>query len=720
LKSFQKLMIDSSNILPFLGVFVLALLLDYWLTFGLRNRQKQRNGEAALSIADQIKQIWRHAKALKSRLLKLWLFLKQSRRLKVYSLFGGTALITAGLFLFVAKKDPGSGWEPWLLFIVGIFLFVWKLPFESASAVSSEVDSPAVNFDRPTRGWQSICLLASPFLAILAALQAGDSAMMINPTLSVAAWIISISLAVLGAWDFSTQQFRLYLGKVVLPFGLLVAVAFIIRGVNVTHVPPVLTGDEGSVGLSALRFIHGETNNIFAIGWFSFPALFFYLQSLSISLLGQTIAALRLPSALIGGLTVGSVFLLARKLFGSRTAWFSAIFLSAYHFHIHFSRLGLNNVWDGLWFTAVLGAVWVGWQEERRNTWLLAGLALGFAQYFYVTSRLLIFVPLAFLAVVALRDRQRLFRLLPQIMSMFLVAMVVCLPLAIFYLKHPDDFMAPFNRVSVMGSWLQVTVASTGLSPWQIFAQQLSLSFQALFKIPLRTWYDANVPLLRPFSGALFVFGITTLIARNRDSRLALLGIWILTFILTGAMSESVPASQRYLAIAPALSICVGFGLSILLQRLADLWPGLLRFTFAAGLLVICLIGLDELNFYFFKYTPNSDLGGFNTRVAQQLADYLENKNGDWNVLLYGSPSLGYRSISSLPYRLPGVVGMDMVAPWGSSENPSPQSGHLLFVFLPNHQQDLQQVEASLPGGKLVEEYGLNHELLFWSYELSR
>ncbi len=713
-------MIDSSNILPFLGVLVLALLLDYWLTFGLRSRQKKRDGGNTLSAADQIKQIWRRAIALKSDLLKLWLFLKHPRRLKVYSLFGGTVLVTTGLFLFVANKALGDGWVPWVLLIAGFFLFVWELPDEAANARPFNVNSHATNSDNPTRSWQSICLLASPFLAILAVLQAGDGAMMINPILAVAAWIISITLAVLGAWEFSIKQFRLNLSKVARSFFFLVIVATVIRGVNVTHIPPVLTGDEGSVGLSALRFIHGETNNIFTIGWFSFPALFFYLQSISISWFGQTIAALRLPSALIGGLTVGSVFLLSRKMFGGQTAWFSAVFLCAYHFHVHFSRLGLNNIWDGLWFTAVLGLVWVGWQEERRNTWILAGLALGFAQYFYVTSRFLIFVLLAFLAVVSLRDRHRLFRLLPQILSLFLVALVVCLPLAIFFLKHPDDFMAPFNRVSVMGQWLQVTVASTGLSPWQIIAQQLSLSFQALFKVPLMIWYDAHVPLLRPFSAALFFLGSLTLMARNRDSRLVLLGIWILTFILTGAMSESVPASQRYLAIAPALSICVGYGLSVLLHRLADLWPGLSRLAFALGLLVICLIGLDELNFYFFKYSPNSDLGGFNTRVAQRLADYLENKNGNWNVLLYGSPNLGYRSISSLPYRLPGVVGMDMVAPWGSSENPSPQSGQLIFVFLPNHQQDLQQVDSSLPGGKLLEEYELNHELLFWLYELSQ
>jgi 4-amino-4-deoxy-L-arabinose transferase-like glycosyltransferase len=713
-------MFDSSFLLPFLGVFILALVLDFWLTFGLRVWQKQREGEITLSAADQVRQFLRRAITLKSDLSKFWLMLKQPRSLKLYSIFGGTIFTAAGLFLFTAKTGFSDSWVPWALLIAGLSLFVWKLPAEAANTSSFEADSPSTDSDKPTRAWQSVCLIASPFLAVLAALQAGDSAQMVNPLLAVAAWMLSIILAILGAWQFSTRQFRFNVGKVVLSFVFLVSVASIIRGLNVTHIPPALTGDEGSVGIEALSFLNGENNNIFTVGWYSFPSLFFYLQSISISLLGRTIVALRLPSALIGGLTVGFTFLIVRKMFGKQTAWFSAIFLCAYHFHNHFSRLGLNNIWDGLWFIVVLGMIWIGWKEDDRNSWIVAGLALGFAQYFYVTSRLLIFVILAFLIVVTLRERGRAVRLLPQFLSLLLVAMVVFLPLATFFIKHPDEFLAPFNRVSIWGDWMQVTVASTGLSAWQILAQQLSLSFLALFKVPLHFWYDPSVPLLRPLSAALFLIGIITLLVRRRDSRFVLLGIWILTFVFTGALSESVPASQRYVAIAPALAICVGYGLSVLLNRLSDFWPGLLRASFAIGLLVICLIGIDEINFYFFKYTPNSDLGGFNTLVAQRLADYLENKKENLNVLLYGSPNLGYASIPSLRYRLPDVVGLDMVAPWGSSQNPVPRSDHLIFVFLPNHEQDLQQVQSSLPGGKLIEEYGLGQQPLYWLYELSR
>lgn len=765
---------DLSKFLPFLGVLVLALVLDYWLIFRSKLWHKPRNGEFMGKAAMRNRRTWQLMDVLTSGLLKQlehlqtqlkalvikgnpvesantasgwfeanasgprdfwsqisdlrgnyrapsqWLILRQSHILGILSVFGGTILITSGLFLFVAKTDLGKGWVPWALLITGLLLYIWKLPVVTPYKELEPAASPLSSGVTTARIWQRICLLASPFLAALAVMQAGDSAKMNSPTLAVAAWLTGIVLAMLGSWQFSARQRHLRFDKMVLSFGFLVGAAFIIRSVDVTHIPPVLTGDEGSMGLNALRFLNGESNNIFTVGWGSFPALFFYLQSISISLFGQTIAALRLPSALIGGLTVGFTFLLARKMFGRQTAWFASIFLCAYNFHNHFSRLGLNNIWDGLWFTVVLGAVWEGWQKEKQNIWILAGLALGFSQYFYVTSRLLIFIILAFLAIVALRDRRRFIRVLPQIMSMLLVAMVVFLPLAIFFLKHPDEFMAPFNRVSVMGHWMQVAVASTGLSPWQILAQQLNLSFEALFRVPLNFWYDANVPLLRPFSAALFFLGIATLIARYRDARFVLLGIWIVTFIFTGALSESVPAAQRYLAIAPALSICVGYGLFAILRRLNDLWPGLLRLSFVIGLLVICLVGIDELNFYFFKYTPNSDLGGFNTRVAQSLADYLENKNENLSVLLFGSPNLWYRSISSLPYLLPDVEGLDMVAQWGSPENPLPQSDHIIFVFLPNHEQDLRQVRASLPGGKLIEELGPKYELLFWLYEVSQ
>ncbi len=89
-------------------------------------------------------------------------------------------------------------------------------------------------------------------------------------------------------------------------------------------------------------------------------------------------------------------------MFGKRTAWFTAVFLSAFHFHIHFSRIGLNNIWDGFWYVVTIGALWYGWEKDRRNAYILAGLSLGISQYFYSSSRTILALILAWVILAAI------------------------------------------------------------------------------------------------------------------------------------------------------------------------------------------------------------------------------------------------------------------------------------------------------------------------------
>jgi hypothetical protein len=103
--------------------------------------------------------------------------------------------------------------------------------------------------------------------------------------------------------------------------------------------------------------------------------------------------------------------------------------------------------------------------------------------------------------------------------------------------------------------------------------------------------------------------------------------------------------------------------------------------------------------------------------VAQNLADYLQTKDTSWQVVFFGSPRMGYYSYSTLPYLDPQIRGVDMNAPWGSPDNPALTSDHIIFVFLPNHYDDLKAVQASYPNGRLHEEK-YKDNTLYWLYEV--
>jgi 4-amino-4-deoxy-L-arabinose transferase-like glycosyltransferase len=489
---------------------------------------------------------------------------------------------------------------------------------------------------------------------------------------------------------------------------------------NTEKIPHVLSGDEASSGLSAVEFINGETDNIFSVGWFSFPSFFYFIQSIPIRLLGQTTPALRLLSASGGALTVVAVYWLARELFGELTGLVAGIYMAGFHYHINFSRIGLNNIWDGLWFVVTLGLIWKGWRTEQRRYFIFSGLSLGLSQYFYVSSRLIPVIIIIWVILVSLIDFSRLKRLWAEFFLVALVALVVFLPLGVFFANHMAEFSAPMNRVTIFGEWMENTMRITGKSYSAIMFEQLKTGFQGFTHVPLNFWYEPETPLLRPFAATAFLLGMILLVIKPKDDRFLLLGLWVFSFALTISFSESAPAAQRFVGVTPATAILVGFGITESLKQIGEIWPGIQKLLVFLSLAIVSIISLDDIRFYFFEYVPNSQFGGDHTLIAQDLADLLQNRSSECRVFFFGAPHMGYKSISSIEYLAPHIEGIDINYPWKSPGDPASIGNHLLFVFLNDHEADLKAVRESYPNGTLREVYRKYPAkgLLYWSYEV--
>jgi 4-amino-4-deoxy-L-arabinose transferase-like glycosyltransferase len=565
---------------------------------------------------------------------------------------------------------------------------------------------------------QLLLLITAALLAALAAMASGDALMMRVPSVALLAWALAAGAAVLGGWPLKQKKFVISRNALIWAAALAL-VALVLRGWDTTHIPNTLTGDEASGGLFAVEYLKGTVNNVLGFGWYSFPALYFYFQALSISVLGQTTAALRVTSALGGALTVGAIYLAGRALYSHRAGLLGAIFLAGLHFHIHFSRIGLNNIWDGFWFTVIIGLLWWAWKKELRVGFLLAGLALGFSQYFYVSVRLLFILIPVWLLLAALADRARFKRNWTSIVLMFLVAIVVFLPLAANYARHWDEFMAPMQRVSILGDWLRNEQQITGQPAWRILAHQLWLSIQAYTNTDLRHWYTPEVPMLRSFAAGFFLLGIVLLITEWHKPQHWLLALWLGAFTLSGALSESTPAAQRYIGVAPAAALVLGYGLSAISERLAGLWPTAKKTLPALAIALTVLLSISDINFYFRDFTPRGEYGGPNNAVAQHLADYLQTQLAGIQVAFFGLPRMGYLSISSLPYLAPEAEGVDMEQPLGSPENPQLDAGLTVFVFLPEHEADVETLLATYPQAIVQKEFDMGGNLLYWYVELA-
>jgi 4-amino-4-deoxy-L-arabinose transferase-like glycosyltransferase len=617
-------------------------------------------------------------------------------------------------------------WQAYILSIIGMFLFLITVRTFTHGSLPSWMIKPVQSASR----WLGIStsrfhfLWAAPIFSFGAWIAAGEHARMKSFPIALLAWLTAIIFLILSYWEPITKL-RIKSWSRIDTWAILALTlfSFALRGIQLGQIPWVLTGDEGSAGLSAVQFINGTRNNIFTVGWYSFPAMFFAVQSISIKLLGQTIVGLRLPSMIAGSLTIPALYFFCRITFGRKAAIMASAFMASFHFHIHFSRIGLNNIWDGLFilvFSALLLWAWKNEgtsQGETPALLLIAGIVLGLGQYFYTSMRVVFAMLGLWLLILAITNWSEFRKRLSGLVTLSIGTLVVVLPLAIFYIKHPDEFTAPFQRVSILGPWLENEIALTGDSALSILANQFKTAALAFTHINLRHWYMPNHPMLLLIPSALFLLGVVLLLIRFKDSRYNWLILWIISAITISALSESTPASQRLTFVAPAVSITIILPLRALLN-----WFGnrpLKRTSlpvFLSAVILLVAMGSD-IFFYFIEYTGNQKFSDINTEVANATAKYLLSFDEDLEVYFCGLPRMGYYSHSTIPFLVPEATGSDVADRIKDPPN-SDINKPTVYIFLPERLDELEYIRQAYPDGKMHVEKGRDYVHLFTSYEI--
>lgn len=145
------------------------------------------------------------------------------------------------------------------------------------------------------------------------------------------------------------------------------------------------------------------------------PPLVFLAQNVSMNIFGENKFGFRLPSALLGILSVYLLYLIVKKLFSERTALISAALAAVTVNHVYISRLGLQE--SGVIFFILLSSYFflkalendpdaarVGAPTQRRGKYFLwTGVALGFG--LLTKYNVFIMVPI-FLSYLALFERR--------------------------------------------------------------------------------------------------------------------------------------------------------------------------------------------------------------------------------------------------------------------------------------------------------------------------
>lgn len=631
------------------------------------------------------------------------------------------ALALAALGQFYLMRRPAFFWDGLVFYLLAIMAFV------TASVVAEQLPLRRQRSGEPglwdeivcaakRQPWRPVALLVATILTILLLRLLKATPPLPNYDRAVLYWVGAILIYLVAVapprprlredWGLWWEINR----RIVLVLAAIMLLALGLRLWNLGSIPPTLGGDEGSQGVEVLRILKGEIRNPFTTGWLSVPTFSFYFNTPSIMLLGNTMFALRLPWALVGTVTVLITFWLVTRLKGLTLGLMTAALLATYHYHIHFSRLGSNQIADP--FFAALALLFLYRAYDRRSPldWALCGIVVGLAQYFYAGARFTAVIVAILTLSFVLREGTRFWREQRKgIIIMTGAAAITAMPMIQYAIRFPNEYNARLNQVGIIQSgWLEREQEIRNQGALPILLDQTRRAALAFNVYPDRTvWYGSPKPLLDVPAAILFLLGLGYATVRLDDRRLFPMAVWWWgAMFLGGALTENPPSSQRLITLAPPTVFFVAFALLRLGQLLQRAWGERdlqrLVLPMTAVIAVFCFM---SVKWYFVDFTPLRVYGGFNGVVATALGHYAHEKLGaDWRIYFFGPPRM-YVGFGSIPYLAPEVEGVDIIEPLTGPPAPDlvRPDKHAAFVFLPERRGELEVIRGSFPGGTVEE-----------------
>lgn len=439
---------------------------------------------------------------------------------------------------------------------------------------------------------------------------------------AVPAWLLGLAALGLLAWraDGARPRWRwVRRPQEALLCAAVLAGGAALRFARLDAWPPMIHIDTAECGLRGLALLHGGVADPFSFSpWYSTPYLGFVPYAASFAACGVSIFALRLPSAILGTLSLVPLYLLVRTWFGARTALLSTALLAVSHAAIHFSRIGLWNVQTLFCTVTAFALLALGLRRNQALATYGAGIVSGLALYSYTAGRLIPIVALAVLGLQLLgRRRPRTLRLA----AFYLLGMAAAAaPLALNYVKDPSVLdtdrgasvwvFAEENRPHV-----EATIG-TASAP-AVLASQIARSLEGFVNLgDTSSQYGTEQPLLSPWLALLAALGLLVTLCSLRSPRYRFLALWaFLGLVLGSVLVIDPPSYTRLVVLFPVPYILAAVGLAALLRRAAAWWPAVAAARAPIALVVVAL-------------AATFNLAGYGRFIA-----YMRHMPREWDVL---------------------------------------------------------------------------------------
>lgn len=646
-------------------------------------------------------------------------------------------VVIAQALLIQAVKQPGfwdaQNWTSnlkdfpllpiFLLYILGALIFIWGLTLTGHIQTPLPISTTIPKASLPRFGFWTTCMGLSIILAYSMATSPNPNGLLLTMIwlLNIVLLIVSVCISINWqppAIEVIKQWFRTHFWELIGVL-MLVLAAFMIRFWNIELHPYAFMNDEGEMGISAICIQQGICDNPFEIGWAAQPVLAFVPTLLSISIFGHTATAVRLTSVIIGTLAVLAVYLFTKQVFGQKEAWLATALLAVLPVHVHFSRLGVDNIVDSLSTTVVLGFLFFGLKRGSSLSFLAAGIVGGLCMYTYPGTRLAPIIGMGAIGYIALKIpgflKAHAFNICIYVFSL----LVTAAPIAGYFLANQNMFFARMNRESIF----QDSAFHSGNIVNILFAQFMKSSLVFTASTAPTNFFNSPRPYLTPLAAIFLVLGLFYVIWRIKEDRYLILFVWFWAAIILGStLTGGAPTSQRMLMSTPALAIITAIGICKITENI----PG--KFGNAISLQAIFLIafaiwvGYKDVSFYHYEYRINHYFEEEANELTYETAVSIAQLHAEGRLYLMTNPKDDYLSFANFNFFSPDVEKAYMNEVTRESLAGLPKDKDILFIATPDQLENLKKVASLIMGGewKDVPRRYQPAYMLYYSYKIKQ
>ncbi|MBI4991889.1 MAG: hypothetical protein HZB99_01610 [Candidatus Harrisonbacteria bacterium] len=410
----------------------------------------------------------------------------------------------------------------------------------------------------------------------------------------------------------------------------IIIIASFLRLYNLTELPPGLYPDEAMNGNNAVEAWENRDWKVFYGENFGREGLFINIQSLSVAAFGNQPWVLRLPSVIFGILTVLGLYFFTRELFvnyesriknhgddpkahnslfsiyySEKIALLASFLLATSFWHINFSRIGFRAIMAPFFLTWTLYWLLLALRKKQEGQWsgvrcqLLsasAGLIYGLGFYSYIAYRA---TPFLVVFIFWLSMFRCGWKNVVRVGAAFAAAAIlIALPLGIYFLHNPQDFFGRTAGISIFAS-------GTPIRDLAFNILKTAGMFNVVGDFNWRHNFAGRPELFFPV-GIIFLIGLFFAIRdliknakiknQNDSSKIfhfpfSILTSWLVVAALPVVISnEGLPHALRSLLMVPPVFVLAAIGglkvYDFLNNLVGDSWLNKLSFLFVAVLLL--------------------------------------------------------------------------------------------------------------------------------------